>query len=409
MKILFLNQFFWPDTAATGQLLSDITEQLAATGETVSVICGSASYGGTTSSPQPKVQIVRLKNSSFSRKVAGRMGSYLSFLLGALWQSFRLKRPDVVVTLTTPPLVSLIGLMVQKFRGARHVIWEMDVYPDVAVDLGVLKANGWAAKIFGWLADLPRRHADRVIVLGECMRARLLTHGIDPAKIFVAENWADRNVFAGQLSTVPPLIAEKTISILYSGNFGLAHDVDTISEAMIQLNGRPAGENSFCFVFGGGGSRQGWLRKFCHDRQLRNAVFLPYCERQELDARLASGHIGLVTQKNECLGSAVPSKTYGIMAAGRPILFIGPKESTPARIIEQFDCGWQIECGDVKGLMQLLDRLSGNPELIAAAGARSYRAFVTHCQRSIGVARVISILGSEVAVENAARAQTALG
>jgi len=409
MKILFLNQFFWPDTAATGQLLSDLTEQMAASGESVSVICGSASYGGTTSAPQPKVKIHRLKNSAFSRKVAGRMGSYLSFLGGALWLSLRLSPPDVVVTLTTPPLVSLIGLMVQKLRGARHVIWEMDVYPDVAVDLGVLERGSFAAKLFGWLADLPRRHADRVIVLGECMRDRLLAHGIPADKIFVAENWADRNQFSTFARREAPMVFNGPISILYSGNFGLAHDAETICSAMVELDKRKNQTQPFRFVFAGSGSWHGWLQNVCREQKLENALFQGYCERQELDARLISGHIGLVTQKNECLGSAVPSKTYGIMAAGRPILFIGPKESTPARIIEQYNCGWQVECGDVRGLLELLDCLSAQPELIAAAGARSYRAFVANYQRSIGVARIISIIGSETAVEATANAHTASG
>lgn len=405
MKILFLNQFYWPDTAATGQLLNDLTEQLAAAGDTVSVICGSASYGAVTGAPPPKVRIYRLKTSSFSRKVAGRMGSYLSFLFGAFWQSLRLSAPDVVVTLTTPPLLSLIGLMIQKLRGARHIIWEMDVYPDVAVDLGVLKPDGIAAKLFGWLADLPRRHADQVIVLGECMRARLVAHGIPASKIVIAENWAGRNEFAEPGRRESPLVVTDAISILYSGNFGLAHDAKTICTAMAELDNRQTGRNNFRFTFAGGGSGHGWLQNFCRKHKLRNAVFQGYCERQELDARLVSGHIGLVTQKNECLGSAVPSKTYGIMAAGRPILFIGPKESTPARIIEQYNCGWQIECGDVQGLIELLDCLHAQPELIVAAGARAYRAFIAQYQRSIGVSRIMAIIGEEKAVESTISAQ----
>jgi len=407
MKILFLNQFYWPDTAATGQLLSDLTEQLVTAGDTVSVICGSASYGAVSSAPPSKVRIYRLKNSAFSRKVAGRMGSYLSFLVGAFWQSLRLSAPDVVVTLTTPPLLSLIGLMIQKLRGARHVIWEMDVYPDVAVDLGVLHRDSVAAKLFGWLADLPRRHADRVIVLGECMRARLLAHGIPDNKIVIAENWAGRNEFAGLGRRESPLVVKDAISILYSGNFGLAHDAKTICAAMAELDNRQTGGNAFRFTFAGSGSGHGWLQNFCREHKLRNAVFQGYCERQDLDARLVSCHIGLVTQKNECLGSAVPSKTYGIMAAGRPILFIGPKDSTPARIIEQYNCGWQIECGDVQGLLELLDCLSAQPELIVAAGARAYRAFIAQYQRSIGVARILAIIGSESAVESTAGAQMA--
>jgi colanic acid biosynthesis glycosyl transferase WcaI len=408
MKILLLNQFFRPDTAATGQLLSDVADHLAIEGHEVHVICGSAAYGSTPGAPrqgitmpgtaEPNVKITRLANSAFSRNAAGRIGSYLSFLFGALWHSLR-DRPDVVMTLTTPPLLSLIGMAMQIFRGARHVIWEMDVYPDVAVDLGVLKEKGLATKVFGWLADLPRHRADKLIALGECMKTRLLTHGIAEEKIIVAENWSDRDPSGKGGSDAVLPCPEGSLAILYSGNLGMAHDVETIALAMAELNSGAGlnekvvdGSREMRFVFGGGGSRYQWLQAFCLEHRLGNAVFMPYCDRAELLRRLESGHIGLVTQKNECLGSAVPSKTYGIMAAGRPLLFIGPKEATPARIIERYRCGWQIECNDSQGLVQLLRLLNEHRELIVEAGTRARSAFEAHYSPSVGVARIASIL-----------------
>ena len=408
MKILFVNQFFWPDTAATSQLLCDVTEQLSSAGDSVSVICGSASYGTTTGGPPPRVTVHRVKSSSFSRKVAGRVGSYVSFFCGAFLESFRGEAPDVIVTLTTPPLVSLLGLMVQKLRGARHIIWEMDVYPDIAIDLNVIHRDSIAARVFGWLADLPRHSADRIIVLGECMRSRLLKHGISADKLVVAENWAHCNQLAAQIRSEPPLIVADKLTILYSGNFGMAHDAHTISEAISTWETREDCR-ALQFIFSGSGSWYGWLKNQCQERRSPHVMFLPFCSRHELDARLVSGHIGLVTQKDECLGSAVPSKTYGIMAAGRPILFIGPKNSTPARIIEQHDCGWQIECGDVAGLVQLFERLLADPRLVAQAGARAYHAFTANYQRSLGVARVIAVLEGpkERVTQVVARSQTA--
>jgi colanic acid biosynthesis glycosyl transferase WcaI len=403
MTILVMNQFFWPDTAATGQLLSDVAEYLVAHGENVEIICGSAGYGVQSSTPGPgaNVSITRVRNTAFSRIAGSRMGAYLGFLGGALWQGMRRKAPDVVVTLTTPPLLSLVGLMIQKLRGSRHIIWEMDVYPDVAVDLGVLKAGGIAAKMFGWLADVPRHRADKLIVLGECMRSRLLAHGIAADKIVIAENWADRSEPPYETSRRAQLrLPAGPLSVLYSGNFGKAHDAETISGAIAQL-GQIADplKNQIRFTFAGAGSGHAWLRRFCDDRELSNAEFLPYCDRDELGARLASGHIGLVTQKPECLGSVVPSKTYGIMAAGRPVLFVGPKSSTPSRIIERYGCGWQIDCGDVRGLVELLNHLDGHRELIEAAGRRAHAAFAGNYQRTHGAARIAGILGVPVEVE----------
>ncbi len=393
MRILLLNQFFWPDTAATGQLLGDLANHLVSSGHTVDVICGSANYGGQNNFACPTVGVTRLQTAPYSDGMGGRLRSFLSFFGGAFWHGMRLPAPDVVVTLTTPPLLSLIGITIQQLRGARHVIWEMDVYPDVAVDLGVLKRDGFSAKLFGWLADLPRHHADRVIALGECMRLRLLSHGLDSDKVCVAENWAEseplREGPGGPVNS-------PGISIVYSGNFGRAHDVETIAGAMAELNNPNEG---FRFVFGGGGSRQAWMREFCEKNLIGNAQFLPYCEREELSGRLAASDIGLVTQHAATAGSVVASKAYGIMAAGRPVLFIGPRNATTAMMIERFGCGWQIDCNDVTGLVALLRRLAENKDLIRAAGERAYQAFVDHFQRSVGVARLAALLEPDVVNE----------
>jgi glycosyltransferase involved in cell wall biosynthesis len=388
MRILFLNQFFWPDTAATGQLLSDLARHLVDTGETVEVICGSATYGESNSTPCPDVHVYRLPTAAFPNSLPGRFASYLTFLVGAVWCGLRCPAPDVVVTLTTPPLLSLVGLAIQKLRGARHVIWEMDVYPDIAVDLGMLKRGGLSAKVFGWLADLPRRRANSVIALGECMRLRLLTHGLDEDKIHVAEHWADCDALPGGESNIRTRASED-LSIVYSGNFGRAHDVETIAEAMAELDRADVGLR---FLFGGGGSRQEWIRGFCTQHHVKSAFFLPYCRRDELKTRLEAGDIGLVTQQAASAGAIVPSKAYGIMAAGLPLLFIGPRNSTTALMIKQYQCGWQIDCGDVRALVELLRYLRDHREVVQATGRRAYQAFVNHYQRSLGVARFAAVI-----------------
>jgi glycosyltransferase involved in cell wall biosynthesis len=149
----------------------------------------------------------------------------------------------------------------------------------------------------------------------------------------------------------------------------------------------------FRFLVAGGGSRRARFEASCRERSIDNVLFGPYCDRADLGTRLAQGHIGLVTQRPESLGSVVPSKTYGIMAAGRPILFIGPRQATPARIVEKYDCGWQIEPGDARGLVELLETLAHRPDLIHQAGALARQAFEQHYDRPIAVARLCAILG----------------
>jgi glycosyltransferase involved in cell wall biosynthesis len=381
--LLVINQFFWPDLAPTGQLLSDVTRAVEGESNSITAICGTPGYGATDHNTAPPVRILRSRLIRFSRRAVVRVLSYASFLIGAVWNGFMIGRPDVIVTLTTPPLTSVLGRLLKLSRGSRHFIWEMDVYPDIAVDLGFLQSNSIVTAIIGALADWSRRNCDGIIALGDDMKARLVARGIPEHKIHVAENWAD-----GQQITPLPL-PHGPLTIHYSGNLGLAHDINTIAGAMKRLRNDPR----FRFVFAGGGGRREDLEGFCREHRINNALFHPYCPHAELSASLSAGHLGLVTQLPQTCGSIVPSKTYGIMAAGRPILYIGPREATPARIIDRFQCGWRIEPGDVSGLVALLERLADDRESISTAGVRSRTAFDEHYDRLIGAARVAMILG----------------
>jgi colanic acid biosynthesis glycosyl transferase WcaI len=383
LHLLVINQFFWPDMAPTGQLLLDVTRAVKGEQNRTTAICGAADYSATDLTTAPSVRILRSRLIRFSRQALGRILSYAAFLTSAVWNGFRIGRPDVIVTLTTPPLTSVLGRLLKLSRGCRHFIWEMDVYPDIAIDLGVLRANSMLTAMIGALADWSRRNCDGIIALGDDMKARLVARGIPEHKIHVAENWAD-----GQVITPSPL-PEGPLTILYSGNFGLAHDINTIAGTMKRLRNDPR----FQFVFAGGGTRRRDLEAFCRENAIDNVSFRPYSTYSELSASLGSGHLGLVTQVPETCGSIVPSKTYGIMAAGRPILYVGPREATPARIIDRFQCGWRVEPGDISALVSILQRLAIDHESIASAGARSRRAFEEHYDRPIGTARVAMILG----------------
>ena len=393
---LFINQFFWPDPAATSQLLTDVAAWAVEDGHEARVIAGATKYTESEDLIPPPVRVDRCPAFPFNRTIFGRVASYFSFLIIAALHALRGPRPDAVVTLTTPPALGLIGWLVCAVRGARHYIWEMDVYPDIAVDVGFLSAGSLLARFFGWVFDFARHRADGIITLGDEMKERLIAHGIPAEKIHVCENWADSR-------DITPLPFPKgPLTVYYSGNLGIVHDADTILDAMQHFRD----DERFRFLFAGGGSRRAGFEASCRERAIDNALFGPYCDRADLGTRLAQGHIGLVTQRPESLGSVVPSKTYGIMAAGRPILFIGPKQATPARIIEKYHCGWQIEPGDVGGLVDLLETLAHRPDLIHYAGGLARQAFEQYYDRPIAVARFCAILGLNSPARTAVASRT---
>lgn len=383
MNVLLINQFFWPDTAATGQLLTDVTRGIDPDAHAVTVLCGNSIYGGVDAAASPPVKVVQCGTVAFSRGNIGRVVCYASFFVGAVVRGFRGSRPALVVTLTTPPLISLLGSFLKALRGSRHFIWEMDLYPDIAVDLHVLKRRSIATRLIGALADISRKRADGIIALGEDMKARLMARGIPENKIIVAENWADGD------EIVPGPFPDGPLVVHYSGTFGLPHEQHTIAGAMCQLRD----DKRFHFVFAGGGARREQLEAFCRAEGIGNAEFRSYASRSDLGRSLAEGHVGLVTQIPETVGAIVPSKTYGIMAAGRPMLYVGPESATPSLILRQHECGWRIEPGDVAGMVRILRQLEQDRGLVRDAGARARRAFEKYYDRPIGVARILAILG----------------
>jgi len=398
-RIIVISQFFGPDQSAVGQFLADFADGAAAAGHDVSVICGANDYAAgdvAARSRDPRenpkstaelhtgggaIRIARVRTAAFSQSKMRKLLSYATFYAGAVWRALSIARPDVVVTLTAPPGLAWIGWLVQRVRGCRHVTWEMDLYPDIAIALDIPVA-AWTSRVL----DFPRRRADKIIAPGDCMKTSLLQHQIPEDRIAVAENWADgSSIFPLPPPKLPPM------RILYSGNLGLAHDVATIRAVMVHL----ADRSDFLFVFAGGGLARRELMEFCQERGIGNISLQGYVRLQDLRASLAECHIGLVTQKPTTLGAIVPSKIYGLMAAGRPVLYIGPALATPAALIQKFDCGWHFDCGDEAGVAALLLRLIEDPEELRRKGLNGRKAFIENYDKPAGVARVMRAMGLE--------------
>jgi glycosyltransferase involved in cell wall biosynthesis len=398
-RIIVISQFFGSDQSAVGQFLADFAEGAAAAGHDVSVICGADDYAAgdvaarsrdqrenSESTAEPHagagaIRIARVRTATFSQSKMRKILSYATFYAGAVWRALSITKPDVVVTLTAPPGLAWIGWLAQRARGCRHVAWEMDLYPDIAIALDIPIA-AWTSRIL----DFPRRRADVIIAPGDCMKTRLLQHQIPEDRIIVAENWADgSSIFPQPFPEPPPM------RILYSGNLGLAHDVATICGVIENLAGRP----DLLFIFAGGGLARRELIEFSKERGIGNISFQGYVRLQDLGANLAACHIGLVTQKPTTLGAIVPSKIYGLMAAGRPVLYIGPASATPAVLIQNFDCGWHFECGDEAGVAALFLRLLQSPEELRRKGQNGREAFIKNYDKPAGVARVMRAMGLE--------------
>jgi glycosyltransferase involved in cell wall biosynthesis len=394
VKLLFLNQYYWPDSAATAQMLTDLCEYLAGPaggGHEVHVIASRGNYDTGSQTGQKTlrketrrgVHIHRVRAIALGKtSLAGQAIDFASFhLLVGLRTLFSAGRYDAIVTLTTPPLIGIYATAARAISRTKHVCWVMDLHPDCEFALGVMNPRKLLPRMFAGLNDGHLRRADACVVLGRCMRDRLLTKRVADARIRLIPLWGHDEQGAPP-STPPtegapenPLRRELGLQgkfiVGYSGNAGYIHAFDEICGAALALRDDPR----FFFLFIGGGRRLGEVKAFGESHQLTNLRVLPYFPRERLRDSLALPDAHLISLKPGLEGISVPSKLYGIMAATRPAVFIGPAESETARLIHETDCGRAITSGDTAGLLATLRALADDAPLRARLGANGRAAF----------------------------------
>lgn len=380
-RVLFLNQFYWPDAAPTAALLDDVARKFVAEGWDVTVLCGRSAYAKSDDTERPPVTIVSVPGFPYTRRAVGRLLSWCTFLLLAILRSFTIPKCDLVVAMTSPPGIGWAGVFQKLFRASKFWIWEMDVYPDIALALGESQ-DSFFGNLMSRIFLTMRRNADGILVLGPCMKERLEAHNLPPEALHIAQNWAD-----GTAITPLPLPEPAPLTVLYSGNLGMAHDSDTIAGVVQRMRDCEHVQ----FVFSGGGVRRASIENLCATEHIANVRFSGYASASGFLENLGACHLGLVTLRPECVGTVVPSKVYSFLAAGRPFLYIGPQNATPAHIAAM-GCGWSFENGDVDGIVALLEDLRRNPATVEHAAAEARRLFEIHFDREIGTEQVFAVM-----------------
>jgi colanic acid biosynthesis glycosyl transferase WcaI len=373
-RLIFANRFFFPDQSATSQILSDLAFHLAQTEREVHVITSRQRYDDPRADLTEEecirgVQVHRIATTRFGRgALLGRAVDYLSFYASFQTALTRLARPgDIVVAKTDPPLLSIPAMIAARRRGAHLVNWLQDLYPEVAQQLGVPYAGpplGYGLKL---LRDSSLRRAAMNVAVGEAMAARVRAAGVDAAKIRVIPNWTDDEEIVPVETADNPLRTEWQLQdkfvVGYSGNLGRAHEFDTMIGAAEHLRH----DSNVVFLFIGGGHSFDALTQQTKARGLDHLFrFLPYQARTHLKYALGVPDVHLLALRPALEGLVVPSKFYGIAAAGRPILAIAAKNGELAPLIERYRCGAVIEPGCLTALAGAITALYQNrPERIA--------------------------------------------
>lgn len=393
MTIFFVNRFFHPDISATSQLLTDLAGHLAKSSE-VHVITSRLLYD-TPGEPLPAeasvagVRVHRVWTSRFGRTtLVGRAMDYATFYVAATLAIIRLvNRGDVVVAMTDPPLISVAAYAAAWLRGAALVNWLHDLFPEVAGALGVAWCRGRSGRVLGWLRDCSLRAAVGNVVLGDRMARVVAARGIPGDRIQLIHNWSPDE----RITPLEPEFnslrqtwkLEGKFVVGYSGNIGRAHDFGVLLEAATRLSGR----DDIAFLFIGGGNQRVALEAEVRSRGLGNVCFRPYQPPNLLAQSLTAPDCHVVSLKPELEGLIVPSKLYGCLAAGRPVVFIGAHDGEIAALMRSSFApfGVCVSPDDVSELTREIERLVDDPAYGRLLGANGRRLFDERFNRALAL------------------------
>jgi glycosyltransferase involved in cell wall biosynthesis len=377
-RVCFANRYCYPDKSATSQLLTDLAGELSAGGWHVTLV-GSRQRYDDPDALLPShgrwrgVDIRRVPGTRFGR--GSRIGcavDYFSFcagLLPTLWRSLR--RGDVIVVATAPPLLGVLVTPMARLCGARSVNWLHDLFPEIAITLGEARMPGFVSASLRWLRNWSLRHAAANVVVGKKMRSYLEDQGVPATRLALIPDWpqedAIRPLPARESRLRQRLDLQHRFVVGYSGNLGPAHEWKPLFDAARLL----VAEERVVFLMGGGGRGLEALRATVAESGLGNVLFQPYHPLETLSDSMAAADVHLVSLQPELDGLVLPGKFYDIAAAARPIGFIGDESGELARLIRSSDCGFTVAAGRGDLLAEAIAALSRSEDAALVQGARA--------------------------------------
>jgi len=394
-RITIVNQFYPPDLAPTAHLAASLAEHRANRGDEVTVITGVAGYvpapvAAGRDRSEGRIRRIHLWTPALGKSTsAKRLSDYTSFLAMTAARLAVLRRQDVIVSLTTPPYVVVAALFHKLLRRrTRIVLWSMDCYPDAVERLGSMRPGGLVSRVLRAVNRWVFRHLDTVVCLDGSMRDLLIgSYGSpdgDRPPATVIPNWEAAAAFPPETVDATPWpgysdddLVDRFV-VLYLGNLGYGHPVDTVVEAAAL-----GGDGDVAWVFIGGGARWESLEQKRHQHHLENTIVIRgYVPKADTPAVMAGAGCALIVLADKALGVMSPSKLHANLAAGLPIVYVGPAGSNVDEAIVRFGCGVSLRAGDAAGLAAAVARLRDAPSWRAELSANARRAFEeAYCDR----------------------------
>jgi len=366
-RLLVISQVYVPDPASVGQHMADAAEDLVARGYAVRVFTSRRGYADPSVSYPGReqlngVDVVRLPLSSFGkRSIAHRLLGQILYLAQALVRGLFTRNLAGVVVSTSPPMASVVAIVIGFFRRVPLKYWVMDLNPDQMIEMEKISERSLPARAFDFLNRLILRRATDVVALDRFMADRLLRKVNVPEKIATLPPWTHADVPELVPHDENPFRQEHGLEgkfvVMYSGNHGLLLPLDTLLQTSLRLQDDPR----FVFMFIGDGARKQEVESFIQEHQPPNVVSLPYQPFETLKYSLSAADVHTVTMTDNMVGVIHPCKIYGAMGVGRPVLFVGPEPSHVTDLLDEYECGWRIAHGDVDQAERIL-RAAAEPD-----------------------------------------------
>jgi glycosyltransferase involved in cell wall biosynthesis len=394
-RLLVFNQYYWPGVEATAHLLSQLCEALASDYD-VTVVTGR--LAGHEALPDFErrngVEIVRVHSTALDRSVLRQRAlNYFTYVGRALRRGlFSVPRPDLVLSMTDPPMIGDVALLVAKRFRVPFVVISQDVFPEIAVELGRLK-NPLLVRLLDMIIRVYIRRADHIVAIGARMKERLEVKGARSARITVIPNWVDTTAITPQPRDNEWArehdLADRFV-VMHSGNVGHAQDLDTLIHATTHVREL----DDLAVVLVGTGARHADYVALAERLEADKVTFLPYQPREVLPQSLSTAHVHFVGLARGLAGYVVPSRLYGILAAGRPVIAAAEDDSETAQVVREVGCGIVIPPGRPDLLANLLRDVAAGQHDLEEMGRRG-RAYVeAEADRLIAIERYRQLLAS---------------
>lgn len=384
-KILILSEFFYPDKSSTPKVLTELAEDLVKNGLDVEVICSNHSYKGNLKLSKKEIlngiKIARINSSNFNRNSKiGRLINYVSFTFNLFIKLLFSNRYDSILVVSNPPLIPFIAYLNKLIKNKPYYYLVHDVYPDIAVEVGAIKKESVPYKLMNKINQLAIINTEKLIVLGKDMKDIFLKKGVEEQGIKIITNWSKKyelslekadNAFYKERELI------STLNIVYTGNIGRFHDIETIIEiAKVSMEDLP----NVRFIFVGDGFKRKEL-----ERAIKNGTSNIILSDYQYDASyldvLSGADLFISTLSPRIKGLGVPSKTYSYLAAGKPIIAIMEQGTEIGDLVESENIGIRADSMEVDKVIDFIKGISSDKVKLEAMQNNVQKIFLDRYER----------------------------